>query len=44
MTGILELNIEERWVCVQAGVVKRPTKSIFKTHGLFFARNSPPVI
>ena len=29
MTGILELNIEERWVRVQAGVVKDQLNQIF---------------
>ena len=37
MTGILELNIEERWVRVQAGVVKDQLNHFLKPHGLFFA-------
>lgn len=37
MTGILELNIEERWVRVQAGVVKDQLNQFLKPHGLFFA-------
>ncbi|WP_443091576.1 D-2-hydroxyglutarate dehydrogenase YdiJ [Basfia succiniciproducens] len=37
MTGILELNVEERWVRVQAGVVKDQLNQFLKPHGLFFA-------
>lgn len=37
MTGILELNIEERWVRVQAGVVKDQLNQFLKPHCLFFA-------
>ena len=37
MTSILELNIEERWVRVQAGVVKDQLNQFLKPHGLFFA-------
>ncbi|MBF1241142.1 MAG: FAD-binding oxidoreductase, partial [Haemophilus parainfluenzae] len=37
MTGILELNIEERWVRVQAGVVKDQLNQFLKPHSLFFA-------
>ncbi|OOF59855.1 D-2-hydroxyglutarate dehydrogenase YdiJ [Rodentibacter myodis] len=37
MTAILELNMEERWVRVQAGVVKDQLNQFLKPHGLFFA-------
>lgn len=37
MMSILELNIEERWVRVQAGVVKDQLNQFLKPHGLFFA-------
>ena len=37
MTSILELNIEEHWVRVQAGVVKDQLNQFLKPHGLFFA-------
>ncbi|MCK3658874.1 hypothetical protein A4G18_09190 [Pasteurellaceae bacterium Pebbles2] len=37
MTGILELNVEQRWVRVQAGVVKDQLNQFLKPHGLFFA-------
>lgn len=37
MTAILELNVKERWVKVQAGVVKDQLNQFLKPHGLFFA-------
>lgn len=37
MTAILELNVEEHWVCVQAGVVKDQLNQFLKPYGLFFA-------
>ncbi len=37
MTGILELNLKERWVRVQAGVVKDQLNAYLKPYGLFFA-------
>lgn len=37
MNGILEINVEERWVRVQAGVVKDQLNAALKPHGLFFA-------
>ena len=37
MTEILELNVQERWVRVQAGVVKDQLNQFLKPHGLFFA-------
>lgn len=37
MTAILELNVQERWVRVQAGVVKDQLNAFLKPHGLFFA-------
>ncbi|QNS15761.1 D-2-hydroxyglutarate dehydrogenase YdiJ [Mannheimia bovis] len=37
MNHILELNVEERWVRVQAGVVKDQLNQFLKPHGLFFS-------
>jgi FAD/FMN-containing dehydrogenase/Fe-S oxidoreductase len=37
MNNILEINAEERWVRVQAGVVKDQLNAALKAHGLFFA-------
>lgn len=37
LTQILELNVEERWVRVQAGVVKDQLNCFLKPHGLFFS-------
>jgi FAD/FMN-containing dehydrogenase len=37
MNQILEINIEERWVRVQCGVVKDQLNAAIKPHGLFFA-------
>ncbi len=37
MTRILELNVEQRWVKVQAGVVKDQLNRFLKPYGLFFA-------
>lgn len=37
MNQILEINAEERWVRVQAGVVKDQLNAALKPHGLFFA-------
>ncbi|MBE2893988.1 D-2-hydroxyglutarate dehydrogenase YdiJ [Spirabiliibacterium falconis] len=37
MTDILELNVQERWVRVQAGVVKDQLNAYLKPYGLFFA-------
>ncbi|VVN32801.1 hypothetical protein PS662_04975 [Pseudomonas fluorescens] len=37
MNGILEINVAERWVRVQAGVVKDQLNAALKPHGLFFA-------
>lgn len=37
MTAILELNVKERWVRVQAGVVKDQLNQFLKPHGLFFS-------
>lgn len=37
MNGILEINVEQRWVRVQAGVVKDQLNAALKPHGLFFA-------
>ncbi|UZD24087.1 FAD-binding protein [Algoriphagus halophytocola] len=36
-TQILELNVEERWVRVQPGVVRNELNSYLKPHGLFFS-------
>ncbi|HDR1022065.1 TPA: FAD-binding oxidoreductase [Pasteurella multocida] len=37
MTQILELNVEQRWVRVQAGVVKDQLNQFLKPYGLFFS-------
>ncbi len=37
LTQILELNEQERWVRVQAGVVKDQLNQFLKPHGLFFS-------
>lgn len=37
MNQILEINVEERWARVQAGVVKDQLNEAAKAHGLFFA-------
>ncbi len=37
MNQVLEINIEERWVRVQAGVVKDQLNAALKPYGLFFA-------
>ncbi len=37
MHGILEFNAEERWVRVQAGLVKDKLNEYLKPHGLFFS-------
>ncbi|MBI8178240.1 FAD-binding oxidoreductase [Pseudomonas aeruginosa] len=37
LTEILEINVEERWVRVQGGVVKDQLNAALRPHGLFFA-------
>ncbi|WP_175963938.1 D-2-hydroxyglutarate dehydrogenase YdiJ [Burkholderia pyrrocinia] len=37
MNRILEIDVEQRWVRVQAGVVKDQLNAALKPHGLFFA-------
>jgi len=37
MNSILEINVEQRWVRVQTGVVKDQLNAFLKPHGLFFA-------
>ncbi|MFD1806440.1 FAD-binding and (Fe-S)-binding domain-containing protein [Pasteurella oralis] len=37
MTAILELNVEQRWVRVQAGVIKDQLNQFLKPYGLFFS-------
>ena len=37
MNKILEINVEERWVRAQTGVVKDQLNAALKPHGLFFA-------
>ena len=37
MRGILELNVEQRWVRVQAGVIKDQLNAFLKPYGFFFA-------
>jgi FAD/FMN-containing dehydrogenase/Fe-S oxidoreductase len=35
-TGIIELNVEEKWVRVQPGVIRDELNMFLKPHGLFF--------
>ncbi|WP_260958693.1 D-2-hydroxyglutarate dehydrogenase YdiJ [Pseudomonas citri] len=37
LNAILEINVQERWVRVQSGVVKDQLNAALKPHGLFFA-------
>lgn len=37
MRGILEINVEQRWVRVQAGVIKDQLNDFLKPYGFFFA-------
>ncbi|MDT4876685.1 hypothetical protein FQZ97_1121370 [compost metagenome] len=37
LTEILEINVEQRWVRVQGGVVKDQLNAALRPHGLFFA-------
>ncbi|SEA08963.1 FAD/FMN-containing dehydrogenase [Desulfuromusa kysingii] len=37
MTRILDLNVEERWVRVEAGLVKDQLNDFLRPHGLFFS-------
>ena len=37
LNAILEINVEQRWVRVQSGVVKDQLNAALKPHGLFFA-------
>ncbi|MAD76993.1 MAG: hypothetical protein CML20_19790 [Rheinheimera sp.] len=37
MRAILEINVEERWVRVQAGVIKDQLNAFLKPYGFFFA-------
>ncbi|MFO8142528.1 MAG: FAD-binding oxidoreductase, partial [Marinobacter sp.] len=37
MNNILEINVEERWARVEAGVVKDQLNAALVSHGLFFA-------
>ncbi|WP_432463200.1 D-2-hydroxyglutarate dehydrogenase YdiJ [Agarivorans sp. QJM3NY_33] len=37
MNQVLELNVEQRWVRVQTGIVKDQLNAILKPHGLFFS-------
>ena len=39
-TNIIELNIEEKWVRVQPGVVRDQLNDFLKPHGLFFGPNT----
>ncbi len=36
MTAILELNVEEKWIRVQPGVIRDELNHFLKPHGLFF--------
>ncbi|MDO6687816.1 MULTISPECIES: D-2-hydroxyglutarate dehydrogenase YdiJ [unclassified Agarivorans] len=37
MNKVIELNVEERWVRVETGIVKDKLNSVLKEHGLFFS-------
>lgn len=37
MNQLIELNVEERWVRVQSGMVKDALNDLLRPHGLFFA-------
>ncbi|MEY9178883.1 FAD/FMN-containing dehydrogenase/Fe-S oxidoreductase [Bradyrhizobium sp. USDA 326] len=37
MNGIIEIDVEQRWARVQAGVVKDQLNAALRPHGLFFA-------
>lgn len=37
MRGIIEINVEQRWVRVQAGVIKDQLNAFLKPYGFFFA-------
>ena len=37
---ILEVNVEERWVCIEPGVVRDELNRQLKQHGLFFSPNT----
>ncbi|SNY41420.1 FAD/FMN-containing dehydrogenase [Arsukibacterium tuosuense] len=37
MRGILEINVEQRWVRVQAGVIKDQLNAFLRPYGFFFA-------
>lgn len=40
MTKVLEINVEERWVRLQPGVIRDELNHILKPHGLFFGPNT----
>ena len=42
MNRILEINVDERWAWVEAGVVKDQLNEVIKVHGLFFAPELSP--
>jgi FAD/FMN-containing dehydrogenase len=42
MNRIIEINPEEGWVRVEAGVIKDQLNQYLKPYGYFFARSSPP--
>lgn len=37
MNKVIELNVKERWVRVETGIVKDQLNSVLKEHGLFFS-------
>jgi FAD/FMN-containing dehydrogenase len=43
MNRIIEINPEEGWVRVEAGVIKDQLNQYLKPYGYFFARSFPPV-
>ena len=43
MNRIIEINPEEGWVRVEAGVIKDQLNQYLKPYGYFLPRNFPPV-
>lgn len=42
MNRIIEINPEEGWVRVEAGIIKDQLNQFLKPYGYFFPRYSPP--
>lgn len=43
MSRIIEINVQEGWVRVEAGVIKDQLNQFLKPYGYFFAPSYPPV-